>query len=64
VKKSKVKVKAKVKLSLYRPWRPLGFREVEAPIFSDIPFTDGGKVASPARRLLFTPRKILSTHFC
>jgi hypothetical protein len=26
----------KVKLSLYRPWRPLGLREVEAPTFSDI----------------------------
>jgi hypothetical protein len=27
---------SKVKLSLYRPWRPLGLREVEAPTFSDI----------------------------
>jgi hypothetical protein len=27
-------VKGKVKLSLYRPWRPLGLREVEAPTFS------------------------------
>jgi hypothetical protein len=26
----------KVKLSLYRPWRPLGLLEVEAPTFSDI----------------------------
>jgi hypothetical protein len=24
----------KVKLSLYRPWRPLGLPEVEAPTFS------------------------------
>jgi hypothetical protein len=24
----------KVKFSLYRPWRPLGLREVEAPTFS------------------------------
>jgi hypothetical protein len=34
----------KVKFSLYRPWRPLGLREVEAPIFSDIRFIDGSKV--------------------
>jgi hypothetical protein len=43
----------KVKLSLYRPWRPLGLREVEAPTFSDIRLTDGGKVVSPTRRPLF-----------
>jgi hypothetical protein len=57
-------LKGKVKLSLYRPWRPLGLREVEAPTFSDIRFTDGDKVVSPMRRLLFTPRKIPGTHFC
>jgi hypothetical protein len=27
---------AKVKFSLYRPWRPLVLREVEATTFSDI----------------------------
>jgi hypothetical protein len=54
----------KVKLSLYRPWRSLGLREVEAPTFSDIRFTDKGKVVSPKRRPLFTPRKIPGTHFC
>jgi hypothetical protein len=42
-------VKGKVKLSLYRPWRPLGLREVEAPTFSDIRLTDGGKVVSGHR---------------
>jgi hypothetical protein len=42
---------------------PLGLREVEAPTFSDIRHTDGGKVASPTRRPLFTPRKIPVTHF-
>jgi hypothetical protein len=42
-------------LSLYRPWRPLGLREVEAPTFSDIQHADGGKVVSPTRRPLFTP---------
>jgi hypothetical protein len=36
----------KVKLSLYRPWRPIGLREVEAPTFSDIRLTEGGKVVS------------------
>jgi hypothetical protein len=56
--------KLKVKLSLYRPWRPLGLREVEAPTFSDIRLTNGGKVVSPTRRPLFTPRKIPGTHFC
>jgi hypothetical protein len=37
-------------------------REVEAPTFSDIQLTDGGKVVSLARRPLFTSRKILGTH--
>jgi hypothetical protein len=50
--------------SLYRPWRPLGLREVEAPTFSDIRLIDGGKVVSPIRWPLFTPRKIPGTHFC
>jgi hypothetical protein len=57
--------KGKVKLSLYRPWRPLGLREVEAPTLSlDNRLIDGGKVVSPTRRPLFTPRKIPGTHFC
>jgi hypothetical protein len=46
-------------LSLYRSWRPLGLRDFEAPTFSDIRLTDGGKVVSPTRRPLFTPRKIV-----
>jgi hypothetical protein len=54
----------KVKLSLYRPWRPLGLREAEAPTFSDIRLIDGGKVVSATRRPTFTPRKIPGTHFC
>jgi hypothetical protein len=54
----------KVKLSLYRLWRPLGLREVEAPTFSDIQLVDGAKVVSPRRRPLFTPRKSPGTHFC
>jgi hypothetical protein len=54
----------KVKLSLYRPWRPLGLREVEAPTFSDIQLRDGSNVVSPTRWPLFTPRKIPGTHFC
>jgi hypothetical protein len=58
------KGKGKAKISLYRPWRRLGLREVEAPTFSDIRLTDGGKVVSPTRRQLFTPRKIPGTHFC
>jgi hypothetical protein len=51
--------KGKVKCSLYRPWRPLGLREIEAPTFSDIRLKDGGKVVSPTRRPLFTPRRSL-----
>jgi hypothetical protein len=58
------KVKGKVKFSLYRPWRPLGLREVEAHTFSDIRLIDGGKIVSTTRRPLFTPRKIPGTHFC
>jgi hypothetical protein len=54
----------KVKLSLYTPWRPLGLREIEAPTFSDIQLTDGDKVVSPTRRLLYIPRKNPGIHFC
>jgi hypothetical protein len=57
-------IKVKVKLSMYRPWRPLGLREVKAPTVSDIRLVDGGKVVRPKRRPFFTPRKILDTHFC
>jgi hypothetical protein len=49
-------------VSLYRPWRPLGLPEVEAPTFADIRLIDGGKVVSPTRRWLFIPRKIPATH--
>jgi hypothetical protein len=55
--------KVKLKFALYRPWRPLGLLEVEAPPFSDIRLIDGGKVVSPTRRPLFIPRKIPGTHF-
>jgi hypothetical protein len=37
---------------------------LEAPTLSDIRLIDGGKVVSPTRRPLFTPRKIPATHFC
>jgi hypothetical protein len=57
-------LEVKVKLSLYRPGRPLGLREVEAPKFTDIRLIDGVKVVSPMQRPLFTPRKIPGTHFC
>jgi hypothetical protein len=32
-------------------------REVEAPTFSDIRLTDGGKDVNPMRRPLFTPQE-------
>jgi hypothetical protein len=54
----------KVQLSLRRPLRPLGLREVEEPTFSDIRLIDGCEVASLTRRQLFTPRKIPGTRFC
>jgi hypothetical protein len=54
----------KVKLALYRLWRPLGLQEVEASTFSDMRLTGGSKVVSPICQLLFTPRKIPDTHFC
>jgi hypothetical protein len=56
--------KGKVKLSPYRPWRPLGLREVEAPTFSDIQLIDSGEVVSPTRQPVFTPIKLPGTHFC
>jgi hypothetical protein len=55
---------SKEKFSLYRPWRPVGLRDVEVPTFSDTRLIDGGKVISPTRRPLFTTRKIPGTHFC
>jgi hypothetical protein len=55
--------KTKVKLSLYRPWGPLGLREVETRTFSDIQLIVGGKVVSPMPQL-FSPWKIPGTHFC
>jgi hypothetical protein len=60
----KVKVKVEVKVSLYRPWRPLGLCKVEVPTFSDIRFADDGKIVSLTRWPLFTRRKIPGTHFC
>jgi hypothetical protein len=53
----------KVELSLYRPRRPLGLREVEAPTFTDTRLIDGGEVVSPTHRPLFTPTKIPGPHF-
>jgi hypothetical protein len=44
---------------VYRPWRPLGLREVEAPTFSDIPLIDGGNVVSPTRWPLLPPGRFL-----
>jgi hypothetical protein len=48
---------SKVKLSLYRLWRSLGLREVEAPTYSDIRLTDGGKFVSLRRRSFLPPRE-------
>jgi hypothetical protein len=59
-----VMLSGKVKLSLYRPWRPIGLWEVEAHTFSDIRLIDRSKVVSPTCQPLFTPRKIPGTHFC
>jgi hypothetical protein len=50
--------------SLYRPWRPLELREVEAPTFSGIGLIYGDKVVSLKSRPLLSPRKITGTHFC
>jgi hypothetical protein len=40
----------KVKLSLYKSWRPLGLWEFEAATFSDKELRDGGKIVSPTRQ--------------
>jgi hypothetical protein len=53
------KVKVKVKLSPYRPCRPLGLCEVEARTFSDLRLTDGGKVVSRTRRPPLPPGNFL-----
>jgi hypothetical protein len=54
---------SKVKLSLYRPWRPLGLREVDAPTFLDIRLMVARLSALRAGRFL-PPKKIAATHFC
>jgi hypothetical protein len=54
----------KVKFSLYRPWRPLGVREVEDPTFTDIRLIYGGKVVILTRRPILPRTKIPGTHFC
>jgi hypothetical protein len=59
LKSYKCQDRVKVKLSLHGLWRPSGLQEVEALTFSDIWLTGGGKVVSPMRRPLFTPRHIL-----
>jgi hypothetical protein len=47
-----------------RPWRPIGLRDIEAPIFSlDNRLIDGSEVVSLTRQPSFTPRKIPGTHF-
>jgi hypothetical protein len=61
--KYKLKYLCKVKLSLYRTWRPLWLREVEAPTFTDIRLTDGGKVVRPRPRPHNSSRKIPGTYF-
>jgi hypothetical protein len=45
------------KFSLYKPWRPLGLREVEAPTFSDIRLINGGKVCHPYALATFYSHK-------
>jgi hypothetical protein len=47
----------KVNVFLYRPWRPIGLREVEVHTFSDIRLTGGGEVVSLTRRTPFTPQE-------
>jgi hypothetical protein len=59
-----IKITGKVKVIPKQAMEALGLREVQAPTFSDIRLTDGGKVVSPTRRPLFTPRKIAGIHFC
>jgi hypothetical protein len=63
-KKQSYVTPVKGEVNFYRPWRPLGLREVEVPTFSDIRLSDDGKGVSPTRRPLFTPRTIRGTHFC
>jgi hypothetical protein len=57
-------LQVKVKLSLYRPWRPLGLREVEVPTFSGIRLTGGFKGCQPCSPAAFIPRNLPGTHFC
>jgi hypothetical protein len=54
-----ITILCKIKLSLYRLWRPLGCPEVEDPAFSDIRLIDGGKVVSPMRWPLFPPGRFV-----
>jgi hypothetical protein len=49
----------KVKFSLYRPWSPLGLREVKVPTFSDIRVIDGGKSLAVRAGRFLPPGKFL-----
>jgi hypothetical protein len=49
----------KVKLSLYRPWRPLGLREVEAPTFSDIRLKMVARLSALRAGRFLTPERFL-----
>jgi hypothetical protein len=49
----------KIKLSLYRPWRPLGLRVVEAPTFSDIRLIDGGRLSTLCAGRFLPPGRFL-----
>jgi hypothetical protein len=48
-------VKEKIKLSLYRPWRPIGLREVEAPTFSDFQLNRWWQSCQPHAPAAFYP---------
>jgi hypothetical protein len=48
----------KVKISLYRPWKPIGCERLRLPHYLDKRLIDGGKVVSPTRQPDFTPRFI------
>src|SRR5215470_10409421 len=61
---SKVKVKVKVKQSRYRPGRPLGFQEVEAPRFLDNRHMKVVRLSALRTGRLYAPGNIPATHFC
>jgi hypothetical protein len=58
------RLSSSAQLSLYRPWRPLGLIEFEAPTFFRHSAHRWRKGCQPHAPAAFTPRNVPGTQFC